>query len=177
KYLMSHHDLTREQAAAVVSQEVAESSGNERAVGDGGHAYGLFQHHEDRRAYFAKLYGHSMQEGTRKEQLDFAIAELKTTENARNRAFWKGGESGNLSSGLVYNFERPGDKAGQAAYRAAIARSLVKAPETRPDATNPGASAVAGNNASSTTSTSTQTSSTTIGTINVNTQATDAQGI
>jgi hypothetical protein len=60
----------REQAEGIVNSLNAESSLNPHAEGDHGHAFGIGQWHADRQAEFAKMFGHSMREGTGDSAMD-----------------------------------------------------------------------------------------------------------
>lgn len=63
-----------------------ESGFNAQAVGDGGKAYGLLQHHPDRQADFAKFTGKDIKKSTGTEQLDFIVHEVLKGKEKEN---WK----------------------------------------------------------------------------------------
>jgi hypothetical protein len=60
----------REQAEGIINSLNAESALNPHAEGDGGHAFGIAQWHEDRQAQFEKMFGHSMRAGTGDTEMD-----------------------------------------------------------------------------------------------------------
>lgn len=117
---------TKEQAVGIVANLSAESALNPAAHGDGGHAYGIGQWHEDRQAQFEARYGHSMGESTLNEQLDFVNYEL--TEGKEKGAGSKLRLTKDVKQAAavvsIY-YERPADKSGQAAARASRAGGLL----------------------------------------------------
>ena len=82
---------SKAQAAGLVANVNAESSGDPFASGDKGRAYGLLQWHADRQAIYKQLYGHSMQSVTDfqqayREQLAFINSELHRNESRAGAA-------------------------------------------------------------------------------------------
>ena len=64
---------SKEWAAAMAANAMAESGGNVAAVGDQGTSFGLFQFHSQvYKDAFRKLYGHDISTANASEQLDFA---------------------------------------------------------------------------------------------------------
>ncbi|WP_299482053.1 phage tail tip lysozyme [uncultured Roseibium sp.] len=72
--------LQPHQVAGIVGNVSAESAFNPFAIGDGGNAFGLFQHN-DRRHRLFDFIGGRQNLGNVGSQLDFAWHELQTTEN------------------------------------------------------------------------------------------------
>lgn len=158
---------SREQAAGILANVQAESGGNASAVGDSGRAYGLAQWHPDRQADFARWAGHDIKTSTRDEQLAFMNYELRSgKEQAAGRALGRArsaGEAGSIVSNL---YERPG-AFGAASKRAALASSIAGSGASMASRIS-NSSRIFNNNASNETN---------IGTLVVNTQASDAVGI
>ena len=79
---------TKEQAAGIVGNLMAESSPNliTNSLGDGGKAYGLAQWHPDRQAEFSKQYKKPIQQAGFEEQLEFVNWELNNTESKAGKA-------------------------------------------------------------------------------------------
>ena len=75
---------SKEQAAGITANLKTESNFDPRAVGDSGKAKGLAQWHPDRQKGFEKKFGHSIDESTTEEQLEFMNYEL--TEGTERRA-------------------------------------------------------------------------------------------
>lgn len=96
---------TPEQALGIVGNLLRESGLNPNAVGDGGKAFGLAQHHPDRQARAKKLYGDEWK--TFENQLKFINWELNNTEKSAgdklraSKGVW---EAGRVVSD---DFERP----------------------------------------------------------------------
>lgn len=93
------------QAAAILGHVSAESAFNPLAVGDGGNAFGLFQHN-DRRFNLFDFLGGKKNLGNVQGQLDFVWKELMSSES---RAFKALLGSGNLreATAAFGGFERP----------------------------------------------------------------------
>jgi hypothetical protein len=79
---------TKEQAAGIVGNLMAESSPNliTNSLGDGGKAYGLAQWHPDRQANFSEIYKKPIQQAGFEEQLEFVNWELNNTESKAGKA-------------------------------------------------------------------------------------------
>ena len=160
------------QAAGIASNVIAESSGKSGLTGDNGTAFGLAQWHKDRQANFKAWAGKDIHQATAAEQLAFIQYELtQGSEKGAGDQLKKaltGTEAGSIVSRA---YERPKDVAGEASRRGAYAQSLLGIP---------GASAVAASapQAGGASGTSIDRSvKTDIGTIQIQTQATDAPGI
>jgi Phage tail lysozyme len=99
---------SREQAAGIVANLVAESKLFEGAVGDNGQAYGIAQWHPDRQANFAKWAGKDIRQSTKKEQMEFVHWEMtegrERAAGARLRAATSANEAGAVVS---RHYERP----------------------------------------------------------------------
>ncbi|OYW90657.1 MAG: hypothetical protein B7Z23_09520, partial [Pseudomonadales bacterium 32-61-5] len=147
---------TKEQAAGMVANELAESGGDPTARGDGGRAHGLFQWHPDRVAKILKGTGIDVRTAGHEDQLRAAAWELK----ARGQDKKLKSISGAYEAGAFISdkFEIPADMTGEAIKRGKSALSL---------ASN------YGNPASS----STKNVTVKIDNIEVKTQATEAAGI
>ena len=118
---------TPQVAAGRVANLVTESGMNERAVGDGGAAYGLGQHHEDRRRAFRAMYGHDMRDGTRDEQLDFFKRDPDVGAQRANQLIARPGTSAAAAAAQISRLtERPADESGEMQRRAALAETLLK---------------------------------------------------
>jgi hypothetical protein len=159
-YLMNKHGLSATHAAGIVANMQAESGGNVSARGDGGRAHGLFQWHPDRRAGIKAGTGIDVSNATKEQQLDAMMWEL----NQR-------GELGGLLSqttahgaGAYFSqkFERPANGMYEAMKRGQMAMEIAG---QTPFASNSNVGGQSGGQGVS------------IGKIDVNTQATDADGI
>ena len=130
------HGLPATAAAGVVAGHLTESGMNPRAEGDKVNgvytAYGLGQWHPDRQAAFAKLFGHDIRRSTFEEQLSFKLEELAGRGGDAGSAQagkqlqapgLTAGQAGAIDSLLA---ERPGDKAGEAQRRRALAERLYQ---------------------------------------------------
>lgn len=164
---------TRPQAAGMVASLQAESAGKLDASGDGGRAFGLAQWHQDRQDRFRAWAGHDIQSATRAEQLGFINFELRNHEAAAGRALAGSQDADSAARNFSALYERPADAIGQGDTRAAIARALAQA---SPTAVPPPArvGAAAGGNRYQTNNTS---SDVRIGSMTINSKATDAKGI
>lgn len=151
------------QALGIAANIETESKGNAGAVGDNGAAYGLGQWHADRQAQFAKLFGHDIRNSTMDEQLQFYQWELKNSQAKAGQDLSSATNPGQAAAIISSEFERPADREGEMKRRAMLATQYAAM-------VGPGATAKA-------TSSGQTTVETSINTINVNTQATDANGI
>jgi hypothetical protein len=119
---------THNQAAGVAASFKGESSFNSFAVGDGGHAYGLGQWHEDRQAEFAKRFGHDIHGSSMEEQLEFAHYELtQGKEKAAGDALARTATAADAGAVVSARYERPADQYGEASRRAASAEAIAGA--------------------------------------------------
>jgi hypothetical protein len=121
--------LTRERAAGMAAQEIAESGGDPNARGDyvNGNptAAGGYQWHPGRAAAILAGSGIDIRTANIQQQREAAYWELT---QGNERATWTNlnrvgtaDEAGRIATG----FERPGDRAGQENYRAGIATRLA----------------------------------------------------
>ena len=134
---------TSAQASGIVANIEKESAFNERAVGDGGKAYGLFQHHPDRRADIEKELKKPFASLTFREQLEGAHFEMTRGKEQRAgnalRDARTASEAGSVVSRL---FERPKERVHEATTRAASADrwgrhfAAMGPPAPRPPAAN-----------------------------------------
>jgi hypothetical protein len=154
---------THEQAIGIAANIEAESKGNAQATGDNGAAYGLGQWHPDRQAQFAKLFGHDIRSSTMDEQLQFYQWELKNSQAKAGQDLSGATNAGQAAAIVSSEFERPADREGEMKRRAMLATQYASM-------VGPGATAKASGAGQTTVETN-------IATINVNTQATDANGI
>jgi len=117
--------LTDEQAAGLVANEIHESRTNPNAVGDGGRARGIFQHHPDRRANIKAGTGIDMADATHRDQLEGAWWELNNTEQKAMAALLASKTAEEAAAAISLYYERPADARGQASARAATAAKYL----------------------------------------------------
>lgn len=160
------------QAAGITANLMAESGGNMRAVGDNGQAFGLAQWHKDRQQAFARQFGHDMQTATLGEQLAFVQYELtQGSEKAAGDALRRATSAAQAGAIVSRQYERPADATGEAARRGNAAQLLAGIK----GASSP--LAAAGSSTAAAPVSADNSVKTDIQTINVYTQATDANGI
>lgn len=117
---------TREQAAAINANMLAESAGNPNAVGDGGHARGLFQWHKNRRDEILKGSGIDVWNSSKGQQLEAAFWEMQHGSTGFNDKKFRGiGGANDAGSYFSNNFEYPKDRLGQAISRGQSALALA----------------------------------------------------
>ena len=126
---------THNQAIGLAANIERESSFNADASGDDGEAYGLGQWHKDRQIQFEKVFGHSIQKSTFDEQLGFYDWELRNTNRGAGDQLRKAQTAADAAGIVSALFERPADKIGEAAKRAAIASQMAGAIDANPTAT------------------------------------------
>lgn len=148
---------TKAQAQGIVANLQRESGGKADARGDNGAAYGVAQWHPDRQAAFAKWAGHDIRKSTRDEQLAFVNYELRRHPEYGGPALAASKDASSAAEIVSRLFERPANADSEAAIRASMAAGLSSGGST------------AYNN--------TTTNTISIGTVTVNTKATDADGI
>lgn len=164
---------TEEQATGIVANLHRESSGRPDAVGDGGKAYGLAQWHPDRQAAFKAWAGKDIRQATREEQLAFIDYEMRAgNEQFAGRKLMQAKTAREAAEVVSKYYERPHDREGEAARRGDLAAGIQLGASGAS-----GFAAMTASNDYSRTSSTTVQSETNIGTINVQTQATDADGI
>jgi len=123
--------MTPDEAAAWAANAEAESRGDYRAVQPGGPGRGLFQWGNDeakfdRRRHFQRLFGRPIEKSTEAEQLAFRDWELANTEISAARKIAKAQGAANISSAIVFHYERPQDKEIRAIDRANIAEEIIR---------------------------------------------------
>lgn len=151
---------SRAQAAGIVANEMHESGGRAGARGDGGRAHGLFQWHPDRRAKIMAATGIDVSTASAMDQRRAAAWEMKNERQFSDEKFRSITDPNAAGAYFSRNFERPADAMGEAFKRGQTAMRL---------ASDSSLGAMGGGTSS--------TSSVKIDKIEVNTQATDANGI
>jgi hypothetical protein len=120
---------TRHQALGLAANFQSESAFNPDARGDGGKAYGLAQWHPDRQAEFQKQFGKSIVGSSIEEQVAFADHELRQgNERAAGQRLASTKTAAEAASAVSLHYERPADRAGEAAKRARLAAQLAGEP-------------------------------------------------
>lgn len=97
--------LAPHQIAGIMGNVAQESAFNPQAIGDGGHAFGLFQHNDRRHRLFDFIGGRGNL-GDVDAQLRFAWHELQTTESAAYRRLMASGNVRDATAAFG-SFERP----------------------------------------------------------------------
>jgi hypothetical protein len=118
---------TLAQAAGIVANLEAESGLHPDAVGDGGRAYGIAQWHPDRQAIFAGMMGEPVQGSSFEDQLYFVHAELQGAEKRAGDALAACTTAAEAGACVSKLYERPADREGEAAKRAALAERIFQA--------------------------------------------------
>ncbi|WP_308721018.1 phage tail tip lysozyme [Komagataeibacter xylinus] len=128
-------------AAGIVANLYQESGMDPHIKGDGGHAYGIGQWHEDRQAMFRRQFGHDIRQSTLDEQLKFFDYELNTTEH-RGGDLLRQMRSPAASAAVVSGYvERPADRLGEMRRRGQLANQLAGQFASGPDLSVPSGSA------------------------------------
>jgi len=170
---------SKEQAAGLAANISRESNFNPAAVGDNGKAYGIGQWHPDRQAEFKKRFGKDIQGSTFEEQMAFMQYEL-TQGNERKAGNILRGTTGaaEAAAAVSTHYERPADKAGEAAKRGQLALAMLGGvPGASQAAAGAGAGAVAQANLAGAPQAGSRSVETHIGEVKVYSAATDAPGI
>jgi len=158
------------QAAGIVSNLIAESGGNPKAVGDKGQAIGVAQWHPDRQAAFKKWSGVDIRDSTEGQQLAFVQYELTQGDYKNVGNILKQQTSGYSSGSTVSRgYERPADVIGEANRRGNFAQSLAGIPMASNYAATPSSGSAAQSVSNSRTIN--------IASLTIHSQATDAAGI
>lgn len=171
---------TRAQAAGLVANEQRESGFNPNAVGDNGTARGSFQWHADRRRSILAATGIDIDNASHIDQLKAAAWELHNRgDDARVRGT---STPEDAAAAVSQYFERPGNAGGEAATRAALARGIYNNSTLGDISGAQGALGAAGASPFSSGTSGNwgnggKTISLKTGDINIQTQATDANGI
>lgn len=170
---------TKEQAAGLAANIKRESAFRPDAVGDNGKAYGIAQWHPDRQAEFQKKFGKPIQGSTLEEQMAFMHYELtQGNERAAGAKLRQAKTAQDAAAAVSTHYERPADKAGEAAKRGQLALAMLGGvPGASQAAAGAGAAQVAQANAAVAPGTTPKSVETHIGEIKVYTAATDADGI
>lgn len=120
------HGWSDAQSAGIVARLQRESGTwmlNE--PGDGGHAQGIGQWHEDRQANFLARYGKQLKDASFLEQLDFANFELtQGSEQAAGRKLRATRTYGDAGEAVSRYWSRPADMEGEAARTRADAERI-----------------------------------------------------
>ena len=167
---------SRDQAIGIVANIAGESGGSHTNIGDKGLAFGLAQWHADRRAKFKEKFGHTMEEGTREEQLEFIHHELTVgDERAAGNNLRKATSATQATDIVTRQYERPQFPDADSFKRQIAASHIARlpAPAVTPGGA-PTAAQVASSNVANDNSRQSQTN---VQQVVVNTQATDAAGI
>ena len=170
---------SREQAAGLAANIKRESAFNAGAVGDGGKAYGIAQWHPDRQAEFQKKFGKPIQGSSIEEQMAFMHYEL-TQGNERGAGAKLRGTSNaaDAAAAVSMHYERPADRAGEAAKRGQLALAMLGGvPGASQAAAGAGAGQVAQGNLAGAPGAGSRSVETHIGEVKVYSAATDANGI
>ncbi len=170
---------TKEQAAGLAANIKRESAFRPDAVGDGGKAYGIAQWHPDRQAEFKKKFGKDIQGSTLEEQMAFMHYELTQGNERKAGNILRQAKSAQEAAAAVStHYERPADKAGEAAKRGQLATAMLGGvPGASQAAVGAGAVQVAQANAAAPPGATSKSVETHIGEVKVYTAATDANGI
>lgn len=176
RYFMSQ-GWSREQAIGIAANLQHESNFDERAQGDKNKktgqydAYGIAQWHPDRQREFKRVFDKDIRDSTYDEQLAFVQHELTTTHKAAGDALRKTRTARDAAAQVTLKYEVPANKEARAVERGNTAQSIAG------DYAAYTASAVPSAGGAVSTTNNNRTVTANIGEINVQTQATDAQGI
>jgi hypothetical protein len=170
---------SREQAAGLAANIKRESAFRPDAVGDGGKAYGIAQWHPDRQAEFKKKFGKDIRGSSLEEQMAFMHYELTQGNERKAGNILRQAKSAQEAAAAVStHYERPADKAGEAAKRGQLATAMLGGvPGASQAAAGAGAVQVAQANAAAAPGATSKSVETHIGEVKVYTAATDANGI
>jgi hypothetical protein len=174
KQYFTQRGWSPEQASGIAANLWAESSGNTKATGDFVHgkatAYGLAQWHPDRQKDFKNYKGKDIHQATLDEQLDFVNHEI---QRRGGRDLRKAKTAAEAAAIVSREYEGPKDKEGEATRRGALAQHIYGIGGASSNL------ASAGRPASGTTTSDDHSTTVTnhVGSIVVQTQATDAPGI
>ena len=119
---------TRQQAAGIVANLVAESNLQSTAVGDAGHAAGIAQWHADRQAAFQAEMDRPIQGSTLEEKLQFVQNELTAgTERGAGTRLRNATTAQQAGDTISRYYERPADREGEAQRRGQRATAILNA--------------------------------------------------
>jgi len=170
---------SREQAAGLAANIKRESAFNAGAVGDNGKAYGIAQWHPDRQAEFQKKFGKPIQGSSLEDQMAFMHYELTQGNERGAGAKLRGTSNAAAAAAAVsMHYERPADRAGEAAKRGQLALAMLGGvPGASQAAAGAGAGQVAQGNLAGAPGAGSRSVETHIGEVKVYSAATDANGI
>lgn len=118
---------TPAQSAGIIANMKNESGGRDDARGDNGHAHGLFQWHEGRRAAIEKATGINVSTAGHREQLEAAAWEMTHLKSMFDDAHFRTLTSPDAAAAYFSKkFERPADTEGAAAKRGQTALALMR---------------------------------------------------
>lgn len=120
--MFMRYGWTREQAAGLVANMLAESGFNPNVTGDNGNAYGIAQWHPDRQAAFAKWSGKDIRNSTLEEQVAFVNYELTQGNEAAAGKMLRASTNARQAGEVVSRYyERPFAADAEAAARGSSA--------------------------------------------------------
>lgn len=118
---------TRAQSAGIVANLRQESGLGERAVGDGGRAFGIAQWHADRQALIAAHFGKPVSQMSYQEQLQAVNYELTSgSERGAGANLRNAGSAQAAGAAVSMFYERPANRFGEAVQRGMAAESLAQ---------------------------------------------------
>lgn len=156
---------SNEQVAALLANEKAEGGFASNAVGDNGQAKGLFQWHAPRRARILAATGIDVATASHGDQLKAAAWELEQTGTADRL---RNAQTPGQGASILTSYEAPANPGYQAFLRGQSADSYFA---------QMGRSAISGADSTNIPSSGNNSKTITIGSITINTQATDANGM
>ena len=110
----------------ILANLLRESSGNEKATGDNGKAYGLAQWHQDRQDAFKAWAHKDIHDATHAEQIAFVDYELRQgNEKATGRKLGNSTEAGQAADIVSRGYERPKMADEEASLRSQMAILLA----------------------------------------------------
>lgn len=173
-----------EQSAGIVASIQRESNFNSSAEGDKDaktgefQAFGIAQWHPDRQRDFKSLFGKDIRESSYSDQLVFIQHELtQGKEQDAGKALKSETTARGAAAAFSSKFERPKDTEGEAAARGEIAAQIMRGiPDASKFSAGAGAASAVSSNVTNNNQ-STKTISTNIGEININSAATNMNGI
>lgn len=117
--------LSHAAAVGAAANMMKESNFNEKAVGDGGQAFGLGQWHKDRQDAIAQHFGKKVQSMSRDEQLQAYAWEMGTSQGGNVLKRLQGVNDANQAAGIISKyFERPAAQQQEMADRGRIASNI-----------------------------------------------------
>lgn len=172
---------SKAQAAGIIGSLMQESNLESGIINQSSGAAGIAQWLGPRARAFQSQYGHSVDEGSFSEQVDFMISELKGSEKLADSRIRMAKTPEQAAEIHAREYERPGAAEANIAKRQSYANSIyanlgqANAAQIAGQPTGVAASTPSVNNSSSTSTSSAETHF--HGDFHINTQATDANGI